>query len=83
MSQTDWIVLIAANIPTYFVIGTFFFKDIYEFLIAFLTGISPKRTSILSKNLRQDNIARLKLGLWLIICIACVLVEALIIKLVG
>ncbi len=75
MGVVGWVILGVLNIPTYIVIGSYFFKDWNAFLDAIAFWAKPDVMSALDGELWEDRYATLKLFLFVLSCAALVVIE--------
>jgi hypothetical protein len=76
MSSTGWIILLIVNIPVYFGLGWVFFKTLDDFWEAIKFWLTPDLISLFKGEYWTDRWSELKLGLWIVSCILCVIGEA-------
>ena len=78
MSSTGWIILLTVNIPVYFGLGWLFFKTWDDFWEAIKFLCTPDFISLLRGwgEYWDDRWSEIKLGLWVVSCVLCVIGEA-------
>jgi hypothetical protein len=77
MGITGWVILGAVNIPTYIVIGSYFFEDLDGFVEALQFWATPNIVSALDGEYDEDRWATLKLFLFVAACAAVVFGEGI------
>ena len=80
MTTTGWVLLIAANSPVYFGLGRLFFRDWESFWEAVGFWFTPDTWSAFQGDYGNDRWASLKLALWAVCCVGCVLGEAALVR---
>jgi len=75
MGVVGWVILGVINIPTYIIIGSYFFKDFDGFVEAVHFWAKPDIVSALNGELWEDRWATLKLLLFVAACAAVVFGE--------
>lgn len=76
MSTTTWIILVAVNAPVYFLLGWVIFGALDDFWEAVRFWLTPDIISLFRGEWGEDCWGEMKLGLWIISCVGCVLGEA-------
>lgn len=79
MSDNGWIILAIANIPIYYFIGKIFWDDWGEFWESLRFWITPNLISMINGDYWDDLKEEFKLGIWAVLCTACVVLEGLLI----
>jgi len=77
MSILGWIILMAANVPLYGLVGWVIFKEWGEFWECLKYWLTPDIISLLRGEWAQDQWAQMKLFLWLLLCAGAVYGESL------
>ena len=78
MSAVGWIILVAANIPLYWLVGWLLFKDWENFWDCVKFWLTPDIISLFRGEWIEDQWAQVKLSLWLVLCAGAVLAEGLV-----
>ncbi len=78
MSTVGWIILVAANIPLYWLVGWVLFKDWENFWDCLKFWLTPDIISLFRGEWIEDQWAQVKLSLWLVLCAGAVLAEGLV-----
>jgi len=79
MGTTGWIILAAANIPLYYLLGRLIFRDWQGFWECVKYWLTPDIISAFRGDYFEDWTSELKLFLWLIVCGVCVAAEGVLI----
>jgi len=80
MKVTGWVVVAVVNIPVYLVLAKIIFRNLEGFADAIRFWLTPDLFSAARGEYFEDRWAEMKLGVWLLLCVAVVVSEGLLIQ---
>jgi hypothetical protein len=83
MEWWGWAILIAANLPVYWLFGFALFSSTADFLEALKYLLTPDIISAIRGEWVDDQWSTIKVGFWLVLCVGAVWCEYVAIQRLG